>query len=239
MVTNYLFIVRYLGYIHAMNFFDINNIAFTVFGIGVSYLELFGVIAGLLAVILSSMANLWSWPIGIINVILFFFLFFQSQLYPDMFLQIFYLVTNIVGWWRWANPRQGEEDKKLELRVSHMTKKQLIFSGSVGIGGTVILGMFASRLHEWFPYLFYLPSAAPFQDSFIMVFSILAQYYMMHKKIECWIMWLLVDILATYVYFNRELIFSSMLYFGFCGIAAFALWNWSREYKNYGTTAGV
>lgn len=218
-----------------MEFFSIEHIAFTLWGTPVSYLELIGSIAGGVAVWLSARTSLWSWPIGILNVILFFFLFYQAQLYPDMFLQIFYLVTNIVGWWRWARPREGEEDLKKELKVSYMTRKQLILASSIGIVGTIALGMMASRLHEWFPSVFSLPSAAPFQDSFITVVSILAQYWMMHKKVECWIMWLLVDILATYVYFNRDLLVGSMLYFIFCGLAIYALWNWSREYKGYRT----
>jgi len=216
-----------------MDFFSIHKIAFTLWGTPVSYLELIGSIAGLIAVILSSLRSLWSWPIGILNVILFFFLFYQSQLYPDMFLQIFYVVTNIIGWWRWAKPRAGEEDLKNELKVTWMTRKQLITVISIGVVGTVTLGTMASRLHEWFPLIFNLPSAAPFQDSFIMVVSILAQYWMMHKKVECWIMWLLVDMLATYVYFNRDLLVGSMLYFIFCWIAIFALYNWSKEYRSY------
>jgi nicotinamide mononucleotide transporter len=216
-----------------VEFFSIDNIAFTLWGTPVSYLELVGSIAGGLAVWLSAKASLWSWPIGILNVILFFFLFFQSRLYPDMFLQVYYLVTNLVGWWRWARPREGEEDLKSELKVSLMTRNQLLVSASIGVVGTILLGMFASRLHEWFPLIFTQPSAAPFQDSFITVVSILAQYYMMHKKVECWIMWLLVDILATYVYFSRDLLIGSFLYFIFCGMAIFALWNWYREYKSY------
>jgi nicotinamide mononucleotide transporter len=216
-----------------MEFFDINNIAFTLLGTNVSWLEFIGVIAGGIAVWLAAKASIWSWPIGIINVTLFFFLFYQSQLYPDMFLQVFYLVTNIIGWWRWKNPSTGEEDLRNELRVSFMTRKQLILVASVGTFGTFLLGQFATRLHEWFPSAFSLPSAAPFQDSFITVVSILAQYYMMQKKVECWILWLLVDILATYVYFSRDLLFSSALYFVFCGLAIYALWNWGREYKSY------
>jgi nicotinamide mononucleotide transporter len=216
-----------------MEFFDIDNIAFTLFGTNVSWLECIGVIAGGIAVWLSARTSIWSWPIGIINVVLFFFLFYQSQLYPDMFLQVFYLVTNIIGWWRWKNPDRGEEDLKNELKVSYMTRNQLILVAVVGIVGTFVLGQFATRLHEWFPSVFSLPSAAPFQDSFITVVSILAQYYMMQKKVECWILWLLVDILATYVYFSRDLLFSSALYFVFCGLTIYALWNWSREYKSY------
>ncbi len=93
-----------------MNFFDIDSIFFEMWGYPMSYLEFFGTIAGAVAVWLAARANIWSWPIGLINVTLFFFLFFQVQLYPDMFLQIFFFVTNVIGWWRWAHPKPFEED---------------------------------------------------------------------------------------------------------------------------------
>lgn len=218
-----------------MEIFDIKNIAFTVAGYDLSYIELFGWISGALAVILSAYANLWSWPIGIINVILSFFLFYQVQLYPDMFLQVFFFVTNVLGWWRWANPKKGEEDSRRELKVSWMNKRQLAITVSTGLVGTILMALFARNLHEWLPSVFSKPSASPFLDSFITVMSILATFYMVQKKIECWIIWLLVDIVATYVYYIRDLKFYSLLYLIFCGIASFAIWNWVREYKSYRT----
>ena len=79
-----------------------------------------------------------------------------------MFLQVFFFVTNIMGWWRWANPKPGEEDRKNELKVSYMKKTQLLVTVSIGIVGTFILGKLASHLHDWFPIVFSLPSAYPY-----------------------------------------------------------------------------
>jgi nicotinamide mononucleotide transporter len=216
-----------------MSFFEITNIFFEAWGYKVSYLEFYGMLSGIIAVLLSAFANIWSWPIGIVNVTLSFFLFFQVQLYPDMFLQVFFFVTNIVGWWRWAHPKPGEEDKKLELRVSFMKKSQLIMLVISGLCGTLLLGLFAENLHDIFPSIFTKPSAAPYLDSFITIMSVLTTFYMIEKKIECWIIWIVVDIVATYLYFVRGIPLYSVLYFAFTIIAAFALWNWIREYGNY------
>ena len=220
-----------------MGFFDVNNIVFTVFGYAVSYLELSGLITGIVAVIMSAYGNLWSWIIGLINVTLSFFLFYQVQLYPDMFLQVFFFVTNILGWWRWANPQIGEEDIKKELRVSWMDRKQLALTITTALAGTTLMAFFASNLHEWIPSVFSKPSASPFLDSFITVMSILATFYMVQKKIECWIIWVLIDVVATYVYYIRDIKFYSIQYFGLTIIAAFAVWNWTREYKGYRTAS--
>lgn len=216
-----------------MDFFDINNIFFNLWGYAVSYLEFFGMVSGIIAVVLSSLANVWSWPIGIINVTLSFFLFFQVQLYPDMFLQIFFFVTNVMGWWRWTHPKPHEEDRKHELRVSYMSRKDVFLVSAFGLAGTFLLGQFAQNLHEFFPTIFTKPSAAPYLDSFITVMSVITTFYMIQKKIECWVIWLLVDIVATYLYFVRDIKLYGVLYLAFCFIAAFALWNWIREYNSY------
>jgi len=216
-----------------MHFFDIRHIFFEVLNYKMSYLEFFGVAFGLLAVWLSARANIWSWPVGIVNVVLAFFLYYQIQLYPDMFLQVFFLVTNVLGWIRWANPKAGEEDRKNELRVSFMKWKQFVLICGIGAAGTVALGSFASRLNEWFPTIFSLPSAYPYVDSFITVMSIVTTFFMIQKKIECWIIWIVVDIVATYLYFVKGVKFYSLEYLIFTLLAAYGLWSWIREYRSY------
>lgn len=216
-----------------MDFFDIDNVFFTVIGYPISYLEFFAVITGITAVGLSALANVWSWVIGIINVILYFFLFFQVQLYPDMFLQVFFLVTNIIGLWRWTHPRPGEEDRKKELRVSFMRRSEIALVLLIVVAGTILFGTFAGHLNEILPKIFSSPSAMPFVDSFIAVMSVVVTFYMIQKKIECWIMWLTIDIVATWLYFVRDIKFTSLLYFIYCLIAMYALYNWIREYRSY------
>lgn len=216
-----------------MSLFNIDSIFFTAWSYQVSYLEFFGLVSGLIAVILSSIANVWSWPVGLINVTLSFFLFYQVQLYPDMFLQAFFFVTNMMGWWRWLNPRPGEEDQKQELKVSFLDRRGLLTIILVSILGTGLVGTFAGNLHELAPVLFNKPSAYPYLDSFIMVMSMVTTFYMIQKKIECWIIWIVVDIVATYLYFQRDLLLYSVLYLAFCFIAAYGLYHWIKEYRSY------
>ncbi len=216
-----------------MDFFDLDSVFFTVLGYDMSYLEFFGTVAGALAVWLSAKANVWSWPLGLINVTLFFFLFFQVQLYPDMFLQVFFFVTNLMGWWRWKNPRKDEEDRKKELRVSVLEGRQWLWFVFIGLVGTAGFGGFASRLHEWMPAIFSVPSAFPYLDSFVTVMSIVATYLMIQKKAECWLVWIAVDAVATGLYYAKDILFVAAEYLTFCGIATFGFFHWLREYRSY------
>lgn len=215
------------------HFFDVNSEFFNALGYSLSYIEFFGVLSGLISVWLSAKANIWSWPTGIVNIVLSFFLYFQIQLYPDMFLQVFFFITNIIGWWRWANPKAGEADRKLELKVSYMKRDQLILTIGIGLLGTLMLGKFASNLHQWFPVVFSIPSAYPYIDSFITVMSIVATFYMIQKKIECWIIWIMIDIIATYLYYIKGVKFYSVEFLIFTLIATYGLLIWIREHKSY------
>ena len=219
-----------------MNFFDHESIFFTALGYSMSYLEFFGTVAGAVAVVLSAKANVWSWPLGIVNVVLFFFLFYQVQLYPDMFLQVFFFITNLMGWWRWTNPKREEQDQQHELKVSTLPFKSWIIFSLIGLIGTVVFGQLASNLSTLFPVLFNKPSAFPYADSFVTVMSIVATYLMVQKKVECWLVWILVDAVACYLYFSKEIKFVGIEYVVFCFIAAFGFWHWRRKFLGYDAT---
>lgn len=212
-----------------MFFFDHESIFFTLWGYPLSYLEFFGTLAGGVAVWLSARGHIWSWSIGIINVVLFYFLFYQVQLYPDMFLQVFFFITNLVGWWRWAHPKPGEENRRQELRASWMGLPRTVVMLLVTLVATTAFGYFASSLHELAPALFPLPSAFPYADSFVLTISIAATYLMVQKKVECWAAWILADVVATFLYFSKGILFVGIEYFVFCLIAAYGLWQWRRE----------
>ncbi len=216
-----------------MDFFNINQTFFEVLNYKMSYLEFYAVLFGLAGVALSAKANIWNWPVGMVNIILSGFFYYQIQLYPDMFLQFFFLVTSIIGWWRWAHPKKNEADSKHELKVSFMKPKYFLLLCAIGILGTCIVGFLASRLHHWFPGLFNLPSAYPFTDSFILVMSIATTFFVIQKKIEVWIIWIVVDLVACFLYVIKGAYFFSVEYFIFTLLAAFGFWTWLKEYKGY------
>lgn len=212
---------------------SIKTIFFTVLGYRMSYLEFFGVVVGSVSVWLSARANVWSWPLGIVSVALLFFLFYQVQLYPDMLLQVFFFVTNIIGWWQWTHPAPAEADRRQELRISSTSVRGLVLSTVAVVVATAALGSAAEHLHDWLPYVFSQPSAFPYLDSFTSVLSIWATFLMMSKKLACWFVWLLADVVLTYLYFVKGIKFLGLEYAVFCLIAGYGAWHWWHEYQDY------
>jgi len=80
-----------------MYWLSIENICCTLLGYSLSYVELVGTVTGLVSVWLAARANILTWPVGIINVLAFFILFYQVRLYSDMALQVYFLATTIYG----------------------------------------------------------------------------------------------------------------------------------------------
>ena len=214
-----------------MNLFNINNILFEFLGVKMSYLEFYATITGLVAVILSVLENVWSWILGLINVVLAFVMFYQIQLYPDMFLQVFFFITNIIGFWQWKFPNAQEANFRNELKISQLPSQQFAIYSAAGLVCTYLLGTFAKNLSDLIPQLFSKPSAFPYMDSFTTVMSIFATFLLIRKKVEAWWTWLAIDMISTYMYFVKEVRLYSLLYAVFCVIALFGAINWTKEYR--------
>ncbi|UBM57987.1 nicotinamide riboside transporter PnuC [Marinilongibacter aquaticus] len=210
--------------------FDVQQVAFSLLGYEMSFLELLATLTGGVAVWLSAKENVWSWIVGIVNVTLAFWMFYQIQLYPDMLLQVFFFITNIIGFWQWKFPKAHEANAKNELRISKTSRRDLLILVSAGLLSTVVLGTFAKNLHELFPKVFQLPSGFPYMDSFTTVMSVVATFMLIRKKVEAWWLWLLVDVIATYMYYVKEVKLYALLYFIFVIIAAFGAIEWTKTY---------
>ena len=213
------------------NIFDIKNIFFTIWGYEMSHLEFWATVSGGLAVWLSVKENVWSWILGLANVCLACIMFYQIQLYPDMFLQGFFFVTNIIGFWWWKFPKIENANQKNELKITKLEPKTSVILVVGGLIATYLMGTFSKNLHEIFPNLFSLPSAFPYMDSFTTVMSIVATFMLMKKKVEAWWIWLAIDVISTYMYFVKDVKLYSLLYFVFCIIAVFGAVEWTRKWR--------
>jgi nicotinamide mononucleotide transporter len=221
-----------------INIFDINCIFVTVSGYRLSYLELIGTVSGMLCVFLTAKEKIICWPIGIINIVFFFIMFYEVQLYSDMILQIFFLVTTVFGWWKWLHPKdKSESNKKNELKITNLSIKLFLILTFISAAGVAVLGTFMSKIHILLPALFKKAASYPYPDAFTTVFSITAQILMTYKKKDCWILWIIVDAVSTVLYLVKGINLVSIEYFIFTLIAVMGYVDWTREQKTY--TASV
>lgn len=205
-----------------MHLFDINHIAFELIGYPISYVELIGTIFGLISVYLATRANILTWPTGIVNEFFLLILFFQVQLYADMFLQVYFFAVTLFGWYNW-------KQKPKKNSISSTTKKtNFILLGVISIG-TFIIGYFISNVHLYLPQFFEIEAAYPFIDSFVMILSIIATILLAQKKIETWYLWILVDLVCVFLFFKKGIVFLGIEYSVFLGLAIYGFFNWKKQ----------
>jgi len=207
--------------------FDINYTFFKVFDYQMSFIEFFGTITGLISVWLATRANIHTWTIGILNVIAFFIIYYQIQLYSDMFLQIFFFGTSVLGIWQWLQKKPVNSDKRIS---SLKLKSQILIVCSILIL-TAFLGYAVARIHIYFPDYFNNPASFPYPDALTTILSIFATFLMAYKKIECWVLWILVDIISIFLYFQKGVLFISLEYVVFLIMAIIGLFQWLKSIR--------
>lgn len=208
-----------------MNFFEIENIAFQVWDYPISYVELIGTLFGLISVYLASRANILTWGTGIVNEFFLFMLFFQVQLYADMFLQIYFFIVTLYGWYKWNS-------KNTETPISEIGFRNKIYLTVAILIGTLISGFLLTKIHVYLPTYFKIQAAYPFTDSFVLISSIAATFLLAKKKIETWYLWIAVDLVCVGLYFKKGIYFLSLEYFIFLGIASYGLYHWKKQLRN-------
>lgn len=182
-------------------------------------LEIIGFLSGILGVWLTMKKNLWCFPIGLINVTLSLYLFFLQGLYADSLQQIVYIILLLYGWYTWNTTRSETQPP---LVIGRLNSKEIFFTLLIIAITTLLLGTTLSK---------YTDAKLPFLDSFATSCAFLAQYFIARKKIETWILWMIVNVIYVGIYLNNEMYLYVVL-FGIYGILTVMGWNsWRTELK--------
>ncbi|WP_431241375.1 nicotinamide riboside transporter PnuC [Flavobacterium sp. P21] len=179
-------------------------------------IEIFGAIFGFLAVYFTIRQNIWCWFFGLIQVMLYCFVFYTSKLYSDMILHIIYIFLQGYGWYSWKYGGANHDT----LRISLLTKRILWVALTVFI--SILVGYFMDTRTD---------ASCPYIDAFIMVASLVAQYLMIIKVLESWLFWIAVDVVAIGVYSYKELYFTAILYVLFLIMAIAGYLEWKKAYN--------
>ncbi|MFZ2490364.1 MAG: nicotinamide riboside transporter PnuC [Thermoanaerobaculia bacterium] len=178
-------------------------------------IEVFGFVTGGICVWLVVRENLWNWPIGAANSVIFFVLFWQARLFADAGLQILYFVLNVYGWFHWL--RGGTNHGT--LAISRAPRLQwLVIAALVPFA---VLG-----LREG---LIAVNGAAPLFDSITAVLSLTAQFMQTRKQIEHWLFWIAADLIYIPLYVARDLPLTAALYAVFLLMCLVGWRDWRRQ----------
>jgi nicotinamide mononucleotide transporter len=183
-----------------------STILFTAWGYEVSILEFVAAIASFIGVYLGTTGKRITWPWWVLSSSLYGVFFYQVDLFASAMLQIIFIGAAIYGWFGWAptGAVPGTISTRNRIRIAL---------------GTIISVAVLS------PVLADINAAATWTDAFILIGSIVAQLLMVYEKYETWVLWLIVNVVATAQYLSLGYWFTAILYAVF---AIVAILGWKR-----------
>ncbi|GAP44649.1 nicotinamide mononucleotide transporter PnuC [Lentimicrobium saccharophilum] len=191
-----------------------------------TWVEFVAVILGIASVWYARRENILVYPTGIVSVLIFVFICFNTRLYADAGINLFYFAMSVYGWYNWTRP--AGNTGQLVISVNSI-KQQWVCIGLTALSYWLILGLI------WlFNYddTVYMQSYVPWVDSFTTSIFLVGMLLMARKKVENWTYWIIGDIVSIPLYFMKGLVFTSFQYLVFLIIAVMGLIEWRRRYRN-------
>lgn len=110
--------------------------------------------------------------------------------------------------------------------MSRGAPRELAVAGAVTLFGSLALGAFMARAHLFLPAVFAAPADYPYLDAFTTVLSFVATVLMIRRKVECWYLWILVDVIGIWLYYVKGVRFIALEYVLFLILASGGLYKW-------------
>ena len=176
-----------------------------------SYVEIVAALFGALSVYFYIVRNHWSWPVGLVQVVLYIGVFEQAKLYADMLLHFVYAGLQLYGWWAWYQSSKWQSTSSVDsasdpddsLEIRELGMKGNVTCIVVSLAMTTVYSLLLGR---------YTDASSPLPDSCIAAFSLTAQMLLAWRYVDNWRYWIFVDLVAIGLFAFKELYITSMLY---------------------------
>jgi nicotinamide mononucleotide transporter len=178
-----------------------------------SLVELAAAVLVLVNVALVARRSVCNYPVGLAGVTLYASVFWQTKLYSDALLQVFFFGLNLYGWAMWSRAK-ALKGEVLVLRMSVSARVRWMAFGLVATLG------WAAMMARW------TDAAAPWWDAAVAVPSVVAQAMLARRWLENWWVWIAVDATAIGLFAWKELWVTSALYVLLLAMAVWGMIRW-------------
>jgi nicotinamide mononucleotide transporter len=180
--------------------------------------EMAAVVLAIVYLVLAIRQNIWCWAAAFVSTAIYFVLMYRASLLMESALQVFYLGMAVYGWYQW---RHGSGPDHV-LSVSCWRPARHVGAIVAVLVATLISGRLLSEFST---------AALPYVDSFTTWGAIVATYMVARKILENWLYWFVIDGVSIYLYVNRELYLTAMLFAGYLVLIVFGYLSWRRDFK--------
>lgn len=179
-----------------------------------NWLEVTAVISALIYVFLAARGNKWCFLFGLISSAIYVYITFKLNFYFDVLINLYYIVMSYFGYISWSTEKDNGT-----LQISTTPKNQLKLYVIIGVILTVILAFIAE---------YFSNAQLAYLDAFTTIFAIIATLLVVKKQLENWLIWMVVDLVASGMYFYKELYFTALLFIIYTIIAIVGYFKWKK-----------
>ncbi|MGB5245007.1 MAG: nicotinamide riboside transporter PnuC [Woeseia sp.] len=188
-----------------------------------SGIEVLAVVLAIFYLLLAIRQSTWCWPCAVVSTACYVYLFFDARLYMESVLNIFYLGMAFYGWYSWSyagGPEHTLPVKTFTLRI-HLRALLIILALALGSGY-----LLATHSEAAYPYIDSLTTWAAIWTTFLVA----------RKALENWWYWLAIDAVSVFLYWDRGLQLTSVLFMLYLVMIPFGLVSWTKSYRAQVTT---
>jgi len=181
-----------------------------------SFLEVIAVAAAVLYLLLAIRQNIWCWFFAAISTTIYVLIFIDVRLYMEAVLNGFYLCMAIYGWYTWRQGRHGESALPVTSWAPEIHLQAIAIIAVVAVINGYLLDNWTNAA---FPYI----------DSMTTWAAIWATFLVARKILENWWYWLVIDIVSVFIYWQRDLQLTALLFAVYVVMIPFGLISWTRS----------
>ncbi|WP_428614946.1 nicotinamide riboside transporter PnuC [Shewanella sp.] len=185
---------------------------------GLTAWEAVAVLLALAYLALAMRGNIWCWAAALVSTAIYTVLFWEVSLLMESLLNVYYMVMAVYGFWLW---RYGGGDENGIEVVSWSLGRHLYLILATSVVSLVVGHLMASYTQASYPYL----------DAATSCFAVMTTYLVARKVLENWLYWVVIDLVSIYLYLNKGLMLTSLLFILYVGMAigGYFLWRTSMH----------
>ncbi|GGI83846.1 nicotinamide mononucleotide transporter [Shewanella hanedai] len=168
--------------------------------------------------LLAMKGSIWCWFAAFASTAIYTALFWKVSLLMESVLNIYYMAMAVYGFQQWSKGQREHNGGVISWGVSRHV--QLIVG--TGIVSLLVGYVMANHTHASYPYL----------DAATTCYAVMTTYLVAKKVLENWLYWVVIDLASIYLYVQKGLMLTSLLFILYVGMAIWGYFLWRSSMRN-------
>ena len=150
-----------------------------------------GTAFGVVQVLMARQNNVYNYLFGIVAILISIYVLYQSQLYADILLNLYYLVMSIYGWFYWKMGKQQQE-----APIAYANRREHVVATGIVLGCFVLMAYWLGQ---------HTDSDVPYWDAVVVAFAWAGMWLMAKRTIENWVYLNISNLISVPLLIYKEL----------------------------------